>query len=79
MRWCLSSLQADRKHFDEKLWNGKNETKFDNQQRACSSSSIATIPSGPSCSSEPLPELEAENQKLQQQLKVALAKAYDQL
>jgi hypothetical protein len=31
MRSCLSPLQAGRKHFDEKLWNGKNETKFDNQ------------------------------------------------
>ena len=31
MRSCLSPLQAGRKHFDEKLWNGKNETKFDKQ------------------------------------------------
>jgi hypothetical protein len=28
MRWCLSPLQADRKRLDEKLWNGKNETKW---------------------------------------------------
>ena len=32
MTSCLSPLQAGRKHFDEKLWNGKNETKSDNQQ-----------------------------------------------
>lgn len=32
MRSCLSPLQAGQKHFDEKLWNGKNDTKFDNQQ-----------------------------------------------
>ncbi len=33
MRSCLSPLQAGRKYCDEKLWNGKNETKFDNQHK----------------------------------------------
>jgi len=29
--WCLSPLQAVRGRFDEKLWRGKNEPKFDKQ------------------------------------------------
>ena len=29
--WCLSALQAIRDRFDEKLWIGKNEPKFDKQ------------------------------------------------
>src|SRR6059058_43124 len=46
MRSCLSPLQAGRKHFDEKLWNGKNETKFDKQhvnvRCSCSQEAINT-------------------------------------
>jgi hypothetical protein len=29
--WCLSPLQAVRGRFDEKLWRGKNASKFDKQ------------------------------------------------
>jgi hypothetical protein len=32
--WRLSALQAIRERFDEKLWRGKGEPKFDKQQKS---------------------------------------------
>ncbi len=49
MRQRLSALQADRTIFDEKLWSGKNASKFDKQQYLYQLSATTTTKSPHLC------------------------------